>query len=121
MNETLLSEGTGRAKVSLSARWIGADLILCLFNEGGHLGAVAVADFSREENRASTSVLTRLGHKDDAVARNAAYKLCKRLRKPVCAIAGIHLDNITGEEIAVIMGNCDKLVDRLSRRLSTGY
>ena len=117
MNGTLLNEGTGRTKVSLSAQWIGTDLILCIFNEGGHLGAVAVADFSSEENRASTSVLTRLGHKDDAVARNAAYRLCKRLKKPVCAIAGIHLDNITAEEIAVIMENCDRLVDKLSSQL----
>ena len=113
MNTRLLSEGTGRTKVSLSAQLIGKDLIICIFNGGGHLGAVAVADYSHEEDRASTSVLTRLGHKDDAVAYNAAYKLCKRLKKPVCAIAGIHLDNITDEEIAVITRNCDKLVEKV--------
>lgn len=118
MNITSLTEGNGRTKVNISAQQIGKDLIVCIFNEGGHLGAVAVADYSREENRASTSVLTRLGHKDDAIARNAAYRLCKQLKKPVCAIAGIHLDNITGEEIATVTQNCDKLVDKLSRQLS---
>jgi hypothetical protein len=117
MKATLLSEGTGRTKVSLSAQLIGSDLVVYIFNEGGHLGAVALADYSYEENRASTSVLTRLGHKDDAVAYDAAYRLCKRLRKPVCAIAGIHLDNITSEEIAAIIRNCNKLVDKLGRQL----
>ena len=117
MNRILLSEGKGRTQVSLSTDFIGKDLIVCLFNEQGHLGAVAIADFSNTEHRASTSVITRLGHKDDSVAYNAAHKLCKRLKRPVCSIAGIHLDDITDEEIAQIARNCDVLVDELSRQL----
>jgi gallate decarboxylase subunit D len=120
MKRMLLNEGKGRTRVSLSAQWIGKDLIVCLFNKQGHLGAVAVADFSDEENRASTSVITRLGHKDDSIAYYAAYNLCKRLRKPVCAIAGIHLDNITEEEITQISQNCDALVDKFSRQSLVG-
>jgi gallate decarboxylase subunit D len=120
MKRVLLNEGKGRTRVSLSAQWIGKDLIVCLFNKQGHLGAVAVADFSNEEKRASTSVITRLGHKDDSIAYYAAYELCKRLRKPVCAIAGIHLDNITEEEIAQISQNCDTLVFRFSRQPAAG-
>jgi hypothetical protein len=116
MKSVVLREGAGRTRVTLCAQSIGSDLVVCLFNERGHLGAVAVADYCHAENRASTSVITRLGHKDDAVAYNAAYKLCKRFKEPVCAIAGIHLDNITDEEIAQIMRNCDKLVDKFSRR-----
>ena len=120
MNRILLSEGKGRTQVSLSADFIGKDLIVCLFNEQGHLGAVAIADFSNTEHRASTSVITRLGHKDDSVAYNAAHKLCKRLKRPVCSIAGIHLDDITDEEIGQIMRNCDVLVEELGRQLAVG-
>jgi hypothetical protein len=112
MKSVKLSEGTGRTKVTLSAQSIGKDLIVRIFNANGHLGAVAVADYSHAENRASNSVITRLGHKDDAIACRAAYNLCKRLRAPVCVIAGIHLDNITGEEIDTITQNCDKLVGK---------
>ncbi len=115
MKSLLISEGHGRTKVTLSTHLMGSDPIICIFNECAHLGAVAVADYCREENQASTSVITRLGHRDDSVARDAAYKLCKRLKEPVCVIAGIHLDDITDEEIAQIIQNCDKLVDRLSR------
>jgi hypothetical protein len=120
MNLAPLTEGNGRTRVSISAQLIGKDLIVCIFNEGAHLGAVAVADYSREEKRVSTSVLTRLGHKDDVIARNAAYTLCKQLKKPVCAIAGIHLDNITSEEIVAVTQNCNRLAEKLSRQLSVG-
>jgi len=120
MKLSLLSEGKGRTKVNLSSQLIGSDLIVCIFNECAHLGAVAVADYCHQESRASTSVITRIGHRDDSVAYNAAHKLCKRLKKPVCAIAGIHLDDITDEEITQIIHNCDKLVDRLSQQSAAG-
>jgi hypothetical protein len=120
MNPVLSSEGSGRTKVSLSIQRIGKDIIVCIFNENGHLGAVAVADYCHAEDRVSTSVITRLGHKDDTVACNAAYKLCRRLKAPVCAIAGIHLDDITKEEIIQITQNCDRLVERIGEQLAVG-
>ena len=113
----MLSEGTGRTRVSLSASSIGDDLIVCLFNEAGHLGAVAVADYEGQKSRASTSVITRLGHKEDQVASRSAYRLCKHLKAPVCVIAGIHVDGITREEIAQITRNCDRLVDQFIQRI----
>jgi len=90
MKSIKISEGKGRTRVSLSTQWIGNDLILCIFNKQGHIGAVAVADFDHQENRASTSVITRLGHKDDSIAYMAAYRICRYVKEPVCAIAGIH-------------------------------
>jgi len=109
----LLREGTGRASVSLSTYSMGEDLVVYLFNERAHLGAVAVAEYSPAEERTSTSIITRLGHKDDVVASNAARRLCKHLKSPVCVIAGIHLDGITMDELTQITKNCDKLVERL--------
>ena len=118
MEPVVLSEGRGRTRVSLSTQRIGSDLIVCLYNECGHIGAVALADYSPVEDRTSTSVMTRLGHKDDSVAMHAAHALCKESKEPVCAIAGIHLDNITGEEIREITQNCNKLVQELIHSLS---
>jgi hypothetical protein len=116
MKSVLMAEGTGRTEVTLTAQSIGNDLVVFLFNGRGHLGAVAVADYCDKENRASTSVITRLGHKDDTVAYNAAYKLCKQLKAPVCAIAGIHLDDITKDEIEQILQNCNILVEKFGRQ-----
>jgi gallate decarboxylase subunit D len=117
MKSILIHEGEGRTQVSLSTHWIGEDLIVFIFNEAGHIGAVAVADYCDKKDRASTSVITRFGHKEDSIASLTAYTICKTLKKPVCAIAGIHLDTITGNEIAQIIQNCDKLANACSRLL----
>jgi hypothetical protein len=113
MKPVLLTEGANRTRVNLTTSRIGNDLIVYLFNDQGHIGAVAVSDYADQENRSSTSVITRLGHKDDSVAYRAAHRLCKKLKQPVCVIAGIHVDDISGLEIAEITDNCDKLVDTL--------
>ena len=117
MKSVSLSEGTNRSRVHLMTRPVGNDLVVFITNEQAHVGAVAVAEYSAGENRASTSVITRLGHKDDLIAYMAAHVLCRRLKKPVCAIAGIHLDDITVEEIDQVTRNCGTLVDRLGEIL----
>lgn len=109
MKSILIHEGKGRTQVSLATHYIGKDLIVCLFNEAGHIGAVAVAEYCDQEDLASTSVITRFGHKEDSIASNTAHIICKALKRPVCAIAGIHLENITGDEIAQIIQNCSQL------------
>jgi hypothetical protein len=58
----------------------------------------------------STSVFTRLGHKDDLVAQRAAYEISKATKKPVCVIAGIHVDKITEGEISDTVRNANELV-----------
>lgn len=112
-----LHEGSGRTRVRLSAEYMGSDLIVRLYNENPHAGAVALAEYHPDERRASTSVLTRYGHKDDTVAQLAAHKICRHIKKPVCAIAGIHVDCATPEEIEEILRNCARLVDRFLERV----
>lgn len=100
-----ITKGEGRTRVYLQASNIGDDLVVSIYNENAHLGVVAVGEYDHEHQRASVSVITRLGHKDDAVAREAAHLISKSVKGPVCVIAGIHLDNITPEEIDKILGN----------------
>jgi len=116
----LMHEGRGRTKIILSAQKIGEDLLVRLFNEQEHVGAVAVAEYNPKEKRASTSVLTCFGHKEDRIAYAAAYKICRRLQKTVCAVAGIHLDIITEEEIEQITANCDILIDHYVKSVGSG-
>lgn len=112
MDDYKLSAGVGRTKINLSARYMGDDLVVFIHNEQAHIGAVAIADYDRDKDRVSISVVTRLGHRDDVVAQKAAYRIGKHTKKPVCVIAGIHLDKITKEEIEQIVGNSHKLVIR---------
>jgi hypothetical protein len=105
MVEYELTKGEGRARVDVTVNSMGGDLVVRIYNQNAHIGAVAIGDYDYEQKRASVSVITRLGHKDDALAREAAYLLSKSIRRPVCVVAGVHLDNITGEEIDKILTN----------------
>jgi len=105
MVEYELTKGKGRARVNVTVNSMGNDLVVRIYNRDAHIGAVAVGDYDYEHERASVSVITRLGHKDDALAGEAAYLLSKSMRRPVCVIAGVHLDNITGAEIDEILAN----------------
>jgi len=105
MVEYELTKGEGRVRVDVKVNGMGSDLVVYIYNQNAHIGAVAVGDYDNAHKRASVSVTTRLGHKDDALAREAAYLLSKSIRRPVCVIAGVHLDNITSEEIGEILAN----------------
>lgn len=117
MEKYKLITGKDRIKVSLSAYRMGDGFIISIFNENAHIGAVAVGEYDLKEKRVSCSVLTRLGHKDDAVAYQAAHAVSKCTKKPVCVVAGIHLDKITESEIDSILKNAKNLVSQLCRAL----
>ncbi len=106
-----LTKGEGRTRVNLLASELGNDLVVTIYNENAHIGAVAVGEYDYEHQRTSVSVITRLGHKDDAIAQKAAHLISKSIKKPVCVIAGVHLDNITREEIDKILENAMSVVE----------
>ena len=122
MVEYELTKGEGRTSVNVAVGSMGSDLVVRIFNQDAHIGAVAIGDYDYEHKRTSVSVVTRLGHKDDALAREAAYLLSKSIRKPVCVIAGVHLDDITKEEIDQILSNAkiavSEIVDLCTRQNS---
>ena len=118
MGEHEITKGEDRTRISLLVQDFGSDLVVLIYNENAHVGAVAVGEYDHKQKRASTSVITRLGHKDNVIAQKAAYLISKHTKKPSCVIAGVHLDNITEEEIQKLLENADSLVkDFLSRGL----
>lgn len=106
-----LNRGNGRLKLSLRVNSFGNDLVVFVFNKNAHIGAVAIGEYDHAHERASVSLITRLGHKDDAIAQSAAYQISKSSHKPVCVIAGVHLDDITTEEIKKLVENAGKMVE----------
>lgn len=77
MSKDKFTAGKGRNKVNLLANNLGNDLVAYIYNVKAHIGAVAVGEYDFEHKRASVSVITRLGHKDDALAQRAAYLISK--------------------------------------------
>lgn len=112
MASDTLTEGKGRTRVSLRAEDMGDGQVVLINNENAHIGAVALGEYDFKYERASVSVFTRLGHKDDAIAQKAAYLISKRLKKPVCVIAGVHVENITEAEINKILENSLSAVEK---------
>ncbi len=115
MAENEISGGEGRTRVTLSSKSLGDDITVFIYNENAHIGAVAVGEYDHNEKRASTSVITRSGHKDDTVALKAAYLISRKTKRPCCVIAGIHLDDITEQEIGELLENADSLVEDFLR------
>ncbi|MGD0918582.1 MAG: hypothetical protein ABSB22_19210 [Thermodesulfobacteriota bacterium] len=111
MGDYQITKGKGRTRVSLSAHYMGSYPIIYIYNENAHIGAVALGEYDDKGKRASTSVMTRVGHKDDAVAQKVAHSISKSTRKAVCVIAGIHVDNVTEVEINRILENVSSLID----------
>ena len=115
MGEQEFVRGEGRTRLALSVKSLGDDLVISIYNANAHIGAVAVGEYDHEAERASTSVITRRGHKDDAIALKAAYMVSRKTKKSSCVIAGVHLDDITDEEIQQFLANSDSLVEDFLR------
>jgi len=115
MGEHEITKGEGRTRISLSAESLGAGIVIFIYNENAHIGAVAVGEYDHGQNRASTSVITRPGHKDDVIAQKAAYLISKHTKRPSCVIAGVHLDNIIREEIEKLLEVADSCVEDFLR------
>lgn len=114
----LIAAGEGRCRVYLSWCWTGADLTVRILNENAHVGAVALGQYDPDSGRASVSVVTVPGHRDDIVAAEAAKILTEAIRRPVCVVGGVHVDAITAPEIQRITENCRLLVKELLARLA---
>ncbi len=110
--------GNGRCEVRLLAFSMGQELVVCLYNGNAHLGAIAVGEYDPVSGRASTSVITRTGHKDDAVAVETAHTIAKATRNAVCVMAGIHIDNVTPQEIQQVVENCREAVGELVEKIT---
>ena len=105
-----LAKGGGRTKIYLAAWHTGDDLLVYIYNKNIHLGAVAIGEFDNSTGRTTISIISRLGHKDDAVAQRVAYAITKHTKRATCVVAGIHVDAITQAEIAEILANGDDLI-----------
>lgn len=109
----------GRIRINLKVFMIGKDL--CVIISGGdspHIGSVtlsiprpSLAD--PNNNSSTTSVLNVLGHKDDEAAKYVSHILSSKLNKNVVVTCGIHIDNITNEEIEITICLLKELTDKL--------
>ena len=120
-----LSKRSGRVEVRLSGRWVGDDLQLAIFGgDRPHIGAVALSSChlslkNSEQQDVTTSVIAVTGHKEDLLARTAAQRIASGSGCTTCVSCGIHLDDISKEEIRLVQALVEDLVDDFLHNIKT--
>lgn len=111
--------GEGKYRVHLTATLTGDGIILQLFGgEKPHLGAV-VLSIPRPSLAdpaiisCNSTVVPRIGHKDDEVAKPVAEKVAVATGQPVSVSAGLHIEKATESEIGLLQENCRQVTEQL--------
>lgn len=105
--------------ITCSAVKMGNDWSVSIY--GGdipHIGAVAlgIPRLSLEDKNkisSSVSLLTITGHKEDIIVQKIAKYLSSKLNSTVVVCCGIHIKDITFDEIKEINSIIDKIIDDL--------
>lgn len=102
----MITAGEGKYKVWLERKNIGNDIIYVLGGgERSHIGGVVISEPDKPSH-----VIRLEGHYDDIVLQPIAEKACKKYKKKVVAVGGVHVNNATKEEIDRLVDNCQELV-----------
>ena len=109
------SIGDGIFKVIAEVKIIGDDLMISVW--GGtkpHIGSISVSvprpGLKDGISMSSTSsVINLIGHKDEVVARKFSEQLAAKFNRNAIATAGVHIDDITENQINIIMQNITAL------------
>jgi len=121
-----ITETQGTITLTLTAQAMGRGLNISLFGgDAPHIGAVALAE-PRSSLRAdgslgaTCSVLARLGHKEDELARCVALEVASRLNIVACVVCGIHVRDADEESIRIVLALADRLAHRLCEAAPAG-
>lgn len=119
------SAGRGRHRVSATALLMGHDILLSIAGgTGHHIGSVVITlprPSCRVPDTLSTtsSVYNYYGHQEEPVARMCAERIAAAFNTKTVAVAGIHVDNATREDIEKIVINVDTLCRRLQKKIGS--
>lgn len=118
-SERIIEERLPFATLRVRALALGDDW--CLTLEGGqrpHVGCAVLAvprpSLTGDGSASATSsVLNVTGHKDDALCRLVAERVCARKGAAVVCAGGFHLDGITADQIRQLETAASRLAERV--------
>ena len=115
----------GRVPLRLVVMRLGPDAALVL--TGGdrpHVGAVVCAEarpsLRGEGASATSSVINRIGHKDEVPARRMAEAVAAATASAVSCTCGIHVDGAQAADIEAVLRACVELTQRAVEFLVEG-
>ena len=123
MERIRLSQRKGSYKIEAEALLVGEDLVLSIW--GGskpHIGATALAvprpSLKDPTVTSSTSsVLTRVGHKEDEIVKRVSERISAALGRTAVVSAGIHWDFLGEEDVEAVRSICEELTERLIHKI----
>jgi hypothetical protein len=102
----MITSGEGKYTVFLKKKKIDDDLLYIVGGgEQSHIGGVVVCEPGKK-----THIVRLEGHYDYLVLKPIAEAACKKFKKRVAVLGGIHIDNATKDEIDLLVKNCNELV-----------
>ena len=107
-----IKQNVGRAELVLKQKQVGKDYVITLTGGEEHVGAVAVGVFDEKSGHASASVISLPGHRDEGIALDGARLISEITKTATVFIVGIHLDNITKDEIDTIIVASKQMTDQ---------
>lgn len=128
MRHIKVNSGEGRFRVTLEAVTTGGKGISC-FAYGGtlpHVGGSALASpgpmlHGSQLSRADVWSMTVPGHKDVVAAQRIAREIAIATQQSASVSCGIHVDNATEEDLALLEKGIDEVVDAIIAELRGGH
>lgn len=119
----LYEELRGRMRLCCETVRMGKDYTLCVYGgERAHAGSVTMAiarpSLTGEGISVTSSVLNAVGHKDEAVGRLFAEAVAKEKNCTAVCSCGIHIDDITPQQLEEIQQASSRLLKRVLESLS---
>lgn len=98
--------GRGKYKVWLKKTKIGGDLVYFVGGgERSHIGGMTTCEPGKKPRNVKYS-----GHYDYVITEPIAKAACKKYKKKVVCIGGVHVDNAGKDGIKKLVKNCKALV-----------
>lgn len=112
-------------KLALAAWRAGNDYVVVVSGGVAHVGCAVLAvprpSLKGDGTISSTaSVINVSGHKDDAICRAVAERMCMATNATVACTGGVHVDGITAEQIAQVCDAFERMTGRLIEGLVPG-
>jgi len=116
----MLKYGTGRTELTLDYKYnySGRDISLVITGGRAHVGAVAVGYYMDGDEGVTTETIVVPSHKEGTIAGMFASTVAKHMHCTAVCTAGIHLEDITKDEIDAINDNAVQLLDAFIRKIS---
>jgi hypothetical protein len=108
-----IKKEVGRVQLLLKGESVGKDMFFVLSGGREHIGAAAMGIYDKESHRASASVISAPGHREDEIALRGARKISAVTQSTAVFMAGIHIDNITVDEIQAIVKASEAIIEEL--------